>query len=617
MRHKGYVVFMLCGWLLTGCGEKECSKLERALALSGDHRAELEKVLEHFSQRPEDSLQLKSAVFLIENMPGHRGPDSSSIRRYKARIDTLPELSYEERKILLGLPSKHPELCPDMAEAEDIHTIKAEDLIRHISRICRMKDSCTWLRHLDFDLFCEYLLPYRIENEWLEFPPDTLPSDLAETMAYANRYYDDCQHSPYSMCSFIQRESSFAIKYHVKDSTFSKLIYSWVNKNKMNAIRLRRLGIPLALDYVPILRPNEQANYWYIPIDARIIPKSNYKIEGISTGKVYRQTFSYNPAPVVDSHEVVPPFFRNPFQKDVTDLYLHTADVELSLSLPQGVRYAYLAMYDGKAWCPVAYSEAKGGICRFSKLGKDCVYLPVCYPSEQMQPLAPPFILRSNGEMTPLIVARDSTIAIQAERLCAYVNSSNYYNENMVNSYFECSDDKSFKNSDTVYVITKPPHYRLETIHPSPKLKKRYWRLMLSHGYCVLSELHYLNAEGEELKGEYRAGNTTNLNWLTDNDPETSRSFYVSLGTDFGKPVQVATIRYMSSNDGYNIWPGNEYELFYFRDGEWHSAGRQKAEATAITFRDVPANTLYQIIDNTNRKQGSPFVLEKGRVRFF
>ena len=48
------------------------SELDKALRLSGDNRIELEKVIRHFSQDTSDSLKLKAALFLIENMPGLR-----------------------------------------------------------------------------------------------------------------------------------------------------------------------------------------------------------------------------------------------------------------------------------------------------------------------------------------------------------------------------------------------------------------------------------------------------------------------------------------------------------------------------------------------------------------
>ena len=42
--------------------------MEKALEISGTNRAELEKVLEHYR---EDSLKLRAARFLIENMQYH------------------------------------------------------------------------------------------------------------------------------------------------------------------------------------------------------------------------------------------------------------------------------------------------------------------------------------------------------------------------------------------------------------------------------------------------------------------------------------------------------------------------------------------------------------------
>lgn len=617
MRFKGYIILMLCGRTLVSCGVKECSKLEKALQLSGDHRPELEKVLHYFSQRPEDSLKLKSAVFLIENMPGHWGPDSSSIHSYKIRIDTIPGLSFEERKILLDQPSKYPELCPDLIKAEDIRTIKAKDLIRHISNVCGLKDSCSWLKNLDFNDFCEYLLPYRIGNEWAEFSSDTLDHKLSEAIAYALRNYDDCQCSPYCISTFIQRENAFKISNRLRDTVFSKLLYNLENQNKISVIRLRLMGIPVASDYTPIRRPNEKTNHWYITLDSRLIPKSLDKIEESGTGKVYRQTFSANPLPVGDSNEFVPPFFRNPFQKDITDLYLHTTDLGLALKMPQNLHYAYLAMYDGEEWHPIAFSKANKGKCLFTKLGKDCVYLPVCYPGGRMYSLAPPFILCSTGNIIPLTAPADSVITLHLERLSPYASGNSYYNELLVNTYFEGADNKNFENPDTAFIIKSPPYYSLQTIYPIRKIEKRYWQLKLPLRYCDLSELHFLDSAGEQLHGKYIAKDTNWMGVLTDNDPLTHKGIWTNTGIDFGKPVHVAAIRYMLNNDGYNVWPGNEYELLYFEEGEWHSAGKQKAQKQVITFSDIPANRLYQLLNKTNGKNGYPFTWENGRIRFW
>ena len=54
--------------MLVACTERHAS-LERALRYAGDNRAELEKVLAHYASDPADSLKLRAAQYLIENMP--------------------------------------------------------------------------------------------------------------------------------------------------------------------------------------------------------------------------------------------------------------------------------------------------------------------------------------------------------------------------------------------------------------------------------------------------------------------------------------------------------------------------------------------------------------------
>ena len=67
----------LSGLLCTLCFLASCSnspsRLELALQLAGDNRAELERVLNHYAENKADSLKYRAARFLIENMPLHYG----------------------------------------------------------------------------------------------------------------------------------------------------------------------------------------------------------------------------------------------------------------------------------------------------------------------------------------------------------------------------------------------------------------------------------------------------------------------------------------------------------------------------------------------------------------
>ena len=64
---KPYLFIIFCSFFLFSCCQKN-DRLQTALNHAGDNRMELEKVLRHYE---EDTLKLRAAKFLIENMPYH------------------------------------------------------------------------------------------------------------------------------------------------------------------------------------------------------------------------------------------------------------------------------------------------------------------------------------------------------------------------------------------------------------------------------------------------------------------------------------------------------------------------------------------------------------------
>ncbi|WP_143813381.1 hypothetical protein [Parabacteroides provencensis] len=70
--------------------------MKRALSIAGDNRAELEKVLEHYKQ---DTLKLKAACFLIQNMPSHfsvnQEMDSALWKVYDKHVNISEKYNWE------------------------------------------------------------------------------------------------------------------------------------------------------------------------------------------------------------------------------------------------------------------------------------------------------------------------------------------------------------------------------------------------------------------------------------------------------------------------------------------------------------------------------------------
>lgn len=60
--------------------------------------------------------------------------------------------------------------------------------------------------------------------------------------------------------------------------------------------------------------------------------------------------------------------------------------MELTGEAPQGVKYAYLAVFGYQDWHPVQWAKIENGRAVFREMGKDMVYLPVYYKREDYCP---------------------------------------------------------------------------------------------------------------------------------------------------------------------------------------------------------------------------------------
>ena len=617
MKRSIYIAFLF--WLAASCtaGKTDSSPLERALQAAGENRGELEKVLAHYSQDPADSLKLKAARFLIENMPGHWGIDSASISGYIARVDSLPGLPHALRRLLLDVPARYPDSFPQAKRVEDIRIVKAQDLIGQVDWAFRMKDSCPWLEHIGFDMFCEGILPYRIAHEPLDFSHGQPDSILQAVYDYAQQHYDDCQQSSYTMTMFIQRTREFQTNYAIKDKKLRAMLTLSRQEDKLATIRLRDLGIPVTMDYNPAEAVPTSNRRWSTPFDPRLFTKSYYEITQMGSGKFYRQTYAHNPIPApTDREEHVPAFFRDPFQKDVTSIYLHTADVEIPVSLPAGKEYAYLAMYNKEEWVPVAFAKAENGKCRFRDLGVDALYLPVHYPEGRMEALGAPFVLYCNGK-TQAKGGTGERKKLCIERTEPYQGKFEYQGEEFPGSCFECDDNRNFQSADTVYIEKEMLNYRLASTALASTPTARFWRFTPNSNYVVMAELHFINEKGQILQGKYIPEDAKHSTDLTDEDSQTFRIIEDALSIDFGKPVSVCGIEYMIFSGQGNVRNGHEYELFYFQEGAWHSAGKEKARNYRVVFDNVPAGCLYQVVDRTEETRGALFTQENGRIRYW
>lgn len=617
MRHITYLILFIISGVFTGCNYQS-DRLKAVLKYSGANREELEKVLEHYSKSPADSLKLKSAIFLIENMPGHYTYSGPFLDEYYGKLDTTRGIPYHDKKLFQMIPFSHPEYRNGLEIREDVKYIKADFLIHNIELAFRQWETLPWLEGVDFNTFREYLLPYRVENEPLDYWRDSILFFQKRLLNYTE-HYEDCR---YSIDQMKNKFYSYILNPQKKipEANLRNFEMECIPISKLNLFVNRIIGIPSAIDYIPHFANRNGRHYWAVGIDSKINPFQIFQADIYRAPKIYRRTFSHNPTVLPQGKEYVPSFFRDPFNKDVTPLYIPTVDITVDVPRNIKIRHAYLAIFNDLTWKPIACAEVSGKKARFLNMGKDITYLPVYYnEEEEMHPIASPFTVLNNGKIRHLNSSGDSVQSLKLTR--KYPNSSerNYWFSELVGSRFEASDQVDFKRADTLFCITQKPTGQYQYVTPDSSLKRRYWRFISpGNGVTYLAGLHFYKNEQTRIRGRIMEIDSTRARPILDDTPLTFGTIRTWIGMDFGKPVSISKIRYLPRNDANGIFPGNEYELFYYHFPEgWKSLGIKTTGEYELEYDQVPAGALYWLRNLTAGQEERIFTWENGKVRFW
>jgi len=373
---------------------------------SGIHKPDLLKVILAF-QKPEDSVKLKSAYFLIENLESNyyikitlrdsnekdvviNFNDFTDYISIKNQIDSIEiisgRLNYRVDSILL-----------------DINNVNSEFLIKHINSVITSQKNL-WNCNYDIDTYYNFILPYRVANE-----------EIASNN----------NHSHNLLISEIRKESDIlSISMRINKAINKEIIYdsrleiapnvqsvsvteenksgNWCDINLYKIHVLRSLGIAAALDYTPYFTDSLLGNYTTTVIlpDNTEINLPNYENEKEpypqgKTAKVYRRTFKSIPNSlfsIKDKKTHTPPFLGNYNYLDVTNNYLQTDSV--SIDFADTTKYVYLAVYNENSWKPIDWAIAQpDGKAYFYNMGTGIMYMPVVVSKDSIVPIGEPFLL--------------------------------------------------------------------------------------------------------------------------------------------------------------------------------------------------------------------------------
>jgi hypothetical protein len=625
--------------------------IDDVLGMAGDNRGELESVLQHYKA---DSQKQKYARFLIANMPGHASFEGDAVNTYRKMIDTISgtvrisDINKEWERLTQNTAFGNGNV------ANDIQKISAKYLIDNIDHASHITQSRLWSKSIDEDLFCKYILPYRVTDEPI--------SDYRETLYQAYQPLID---------SITDLNKAFSSVYHyvLKHFSLTTPKYSYtpdaLTLHELQAgtcahrcvylvCVLRSLGIPATYDYIAAWGNYSQGGHTWVSLvgpeektysifEKDTLAKQFNLIDGFAlqgagflneypdtvsqrvylfktVSTIYRHTYfiPWEDRDIWLSDER-PPFFKNIHALNVSGDYGLSGTIEADVST--AAEYAFLyAFASVRNWQPTAFARVKRHRARFEHLGDSVVYLPVIYKDEKhYEPIGYPVLLQSDSQRTlkpDTTQLRTVVVKRKYPLFCQWVKRGN----SMVGGRFEGSQTPDFRHPILLHSIASIPLNVIKVDIDVPEVVRYVRYLPPGNTRLSIAETAYFTKDeqgneqllqgapiGERIEKEYiEKAFDRKYSTYTETPLE-----YFWFGLDLGKKQRVTRIEYCPLNDGNLVEPGTEYELFYW-DNQWQSMGRKTAAADSLNYDNVPESALLWLKCHAGGREERIFTYENG-----
>ena len=367
---------------------------------------------------PQDSIKLKATYFLIENMEGQVFESVVPVDSTDSIVE-FDALKYPDFESMLIAWDSTIKTRGDLNFKnkwfkKDYDTITAGLLINNIELAFKAREKFPWARKISFDMFCEYVLPYRAKNEllydWRPFFMEKLSwlqdsmkndKDILEANRLINNY----------LRSWFRYDPKY--EYWQTDQTLEEMLEDSSGRvEDMTAIAimaLRSVGIPATSDYIPYPSSIHNDFYWnviftsetgFFPFNGVYLESKKFK-PPVFPPKVYRTTYKTDinsPSNIVRDSSNIPENLHKMNYSDVTSFYTKTKDVEINFTnISDSTSFAYLCVLKFCDWVPIHWGKINENKVVFLNMGVNNTYLPVFYKNDEIIPAGKEFYLDDEG----------------------------------------------------------------------------------------------------------------------------------------------------------------------------------------------------------------------------
>lgn len=565
---------------------------------STSNQTELTSFLEHYKLSG-DSEKYEAACFLVSNMPGKHSAGENIVY--------------------------------------DIDVVKSDSLISSLEESFLLKEESSFLKDYSFEQFLEYILPYRIVDDPLEY---YWKQDCKRHFRSANMV--DIIQAAKDINSQVKLNLSPANNGELPQS-YSSLIRNGYGKcddrSALLVMALRASGIPCSYEFVPYWGSSNNGHSFVSVIlpDGKIYPLPNTdKVTNDAylsrkTPKIYRKVYSVQTTEGRTSD--VPDLFLYNDIVDVTELHqIGSRNVQISVDKSKTTDTNYLSVFSPAGWIPVASSTSTtfsyvgtgvkvtdDGKKEAIDLGDGIVYLPVQWKKGELFPVANPVVVTGNSvREISLDTFRCEKVVLKRKfplnmRIVDFAKT-------MVMGRFEGANQSDFSDAEEIYRITEIPESKIQKVNISTDKAFRYVRYLRPKGTFSIAEFSVYHSDGtpvsfrpiacEAIQDDSAMMNVFDGNPLTYYQVGGGVDMWV--GVDLYKSVRIGALGFAPRNDDNAIISTDTYELFYW-NGEWKSLGRKKTEGDSLIYDKVPENALLWLRNLTKGREERPFTYENGR----
>lgn len=370
------------------------------------------QVLRHYSVHPEDSLKLRAAHFLIDHMQWHAGISNFLTDRNGKRVERnfdaykhgKNDTSFLHYFKTEGLRFEKGTPVPDRDVVTDDYLIENIDLAFEVWQK-------PWAKHLTFDEFCEFLLPYRVLTEPV--------SNWRRHFYEKYKWIEDSVPNPnstYDVCVFMQNVLKKEVAYSEMFQSIQSGILDPFEMEKMryavcdplatySILVMRAIGIPLCyynITFWGIYNSGHSMNLLLANDSTRVYtfgvtdaPPDNGKSShnAIARGGIATYAHQYNELLETRGNEELPPYLLHPCFKGMESFFCTTDTLHIPAEAQwEEHPFIFLCTFNNGMWQPFKAARIKEKKITFPNTTYDLLYALGAYQNGQTTLLSKPFI---------------------------------------------------------------------------------------------------------------------------------------------------------------------------------------------------------------------------------